>query len=370
MFGAQLNAFSNLDLTVLRLSALKGKLEPSLALYADVILNPVFPQGEFDRQKKLQLAAIKREKVSGFSSGERVLPALLYGNEHAYGGSLTGSGTEESVSKLSRGDLVKFHDSWFHPNNATLIIVGDTTMAEIRPRLEKLFAAWKQGTAPTKNIARVSVPEKAGVYLLDRPGALQSDIFVGQVAPPRNSPDEIGLETVNTVLGSDFGARINMNLREDKHWSYGATSILFGARGQQPLVTYAPVQSDKTKEALEELNKEFHGIVGQRPASPAELERAQKSMTLSLPGSNETVGEVGNKVLDMVRFGLPDDYYPSFVTKVRSLQVSSINDTAKSILRPDNLVWVVVGDLGKIEPGIRQLGLGDIKFLDADGKPK
>ncbi len=368
MLGAQLNAFSNLDLTVLRLSALKGKLEPSLELYADVILNPVFPQGELDRQKNLQLAAIKREKVTGVLLAQRVLPALLYGNEHAYGGSLTGSGTEASVSKLTRNDLVKFHDAWFHPNNATLIIVGDTTMAEIRPKIEKLFASWKPGTAPVKSIGRVSVPQKSAVYLLDRPGALQSDIFVGQVAPPRNSPDEISLETVNAILGSDFGARINMNLREDKHWSYGATSILFAARGQQPLLTYAPVQSDKTKEALDELNKEFHGIVGQRPASPAELERAQKTMTLSLPGSNETINELGGRALDMVRFGLPDDYYQSFVTKVRSLQVSGINDTAKSILHPDNLVWVVVGDRSKIEPGIRQLGLGDIKLLDADGK--
>jgi zinc protease len=160
-----------------------------------------------------------------------------------------------------------------------------------------------------------------------------------------------------------------MNLREDKHWSYGAVSILFPARGQQPLLTYAPVQSDKTKEALAELSKEFRGIVSDRPPTEAELQRAQNTMTLKLPGSHETIDEVGNSILEIVRFGLPDDYYDTFVRKVQSLNVQAVTDTAKSTIRPDNLVWVVVGDRSKIEAPIRELGLGEVKFLDADGNP-
>jgi zinc protease len=369
MLGAQLGASSNLDVSIVRLSALKAKLDPSLALYADVILNPAFPQEDFARQQKLQLAAIQREKVTGIAMGLRVLPALLYGKGHSYGNSLTGSGTEESVAKLTREDLVKFHQTWFRPNNGTLVVVGDTTLAELTPKLEKLFAGWQKHDVPAKNISRVQFPEKPVVYIMDRPGALQSDILVAQVAPPRSSPDQIAIETMNTIFGSDFGARINMNLREDKHWSYGATSILFSARGQQPFLAYAPVQSDKTKESLDELNKEFHGIVGSRPPVAAELQRAQNSMTLKLPGSRETINEVGSSILEQVQFGLPDDYYQTFAGKVRSLSVASVTDTAKSTIRPDNLVWVVVGDRAKIEAGIRQLNLGELKFLDANGNP-
>jgi zinc protease len=369
MLGAQLGASSNLDVTTVRLSALKAKLDLSLALYADVILNPAFPQEDFARQQKLQLAAIQREKVTGISMGLRVLPALLYGKGHSYGNSLTGSGTEESVAKLTREDLVKFHQTWFRPNNGTLVVVGDTTLAELTPKLEKLFAGWQKHDVPAKNISRVQFPDKPIVYIMDRPGALQSDIIVGQVAPPRNSPDQIAIETMNTIFGSDFGARINMNLREDKHWSYGATSFIMGARGQQPFLAYAPVQSDKTKESLDELNKEFHGIVGSRPPVAAELQRAQNSMTLKLPGSRETINEVGSSILEQVQFGLPDDYYQTFAGKVRSLNVSSVTDAAKSTIRPDNLVWVVVGDRAKIEAGIRQLNLGEVKFLDANGNP-
>src|SRR5439155_14598206 len=329
--------FSNLDTSVVRLSALKTKLDPSLALYADVILNPTFPQEDFERQQKLQLAAIQREKVTGIAMGLRVLPALLYGKGPSYGNPLTGSGTVEAVSKLTREDLVKFHQTWFHPNNGTLIVVGDTTIAEITPKLNQLFDNWPKRDVPAKNISRVNYPAKPVVYIMDRPGALQSDILVGEVAPPRNNPDQIAIETMNSIFGADFGARINMNLREDKHWSYGALSILFPARGQQPLLTYAPVQSDKTKEALAELSKEFRGIVSDRPPTEAELQRAQNTMTLKLPGSHETIDEVGNSILDIVQFGLPDDYYDTFVRNVQSLNVHAVTDTAKSTIRHDNL---------------------------------
>jgi zinc protease len=369
LLGAQLRATSSLDASVVLLSALKAKLDSSLALYADVILNPAFPREDFARRQKLQLAAIQREKVTGASMGLRVLPALLYGKGHSYGNPLTGSGTEESVAKLTREDLIKFHDTWFRPNNATLIIVGDTTMAEITPKIEKIFAGWTKRDVPAKNIGRVQFPAKPVVYIIDRPGALQSDIMVAQVAPPRNSPQQIAIETMDSIFGSDFGARINMNLREDKHWSYGARTIMLAARGQQPFIAYAPVQSDKTKESLDELNKEFHGIVSDRPPTAAELQRAQNSMTLKLPGSRETIDELGSSILEQVQFGLPDDYYETFSRKVRSLDVPAVTDAAKSTIRADNLVWVVVGDRAKIEASVRQLGLGEVKFLDADGNP-
>ncbi|MFN7995270.1 MAG: pitrilysin family protein [Bryobacteraceae bacterium] len=367
--GAQIRAYSSLDTSTVYLSALKNNLDRSLELYADVVLHPVFPESDFKRQQKQQLAAIQREKVQPFAMALRVFPGLLYGSKHAYGVPLTGSGTEETVSKLTREDLVKFHQTWFRPNDSTLIVVGDTTLAELTPKLEKLFDGWRRADVPKKNIATVEYPAKPAVYLIDRPGSQQSVIIAGSVAPPRNNPDEIAIEAMNNVLGGNFGARINMNLREDKHWSYGAQTALIGARGQRPFVVFAPVQTDKTRESLAEINKEVRGIIGDRPATPAELAKVQANETLSLPGSRETIGEVGNSINELVEYGLPDNYYDKYAGRVRALKTSDIEAAAKRVVRPDNLVWVVVGDRSKIEAGVRELNFGEVKFLDADGKP-
>jgi zinc protease len=160
-----------------------------------------------------------------------------------------------------------------------------------------------------------------------------------------------------------------MNLREDKHWSYGASTALAGTRGQRPFYAYAPVQTDKTKEAMIELDKEFRGIIGPRPPTPEELAKAQASQTLRLPGSQETNGAVAQSIQNIVQFGLPDDYYQTYPSKVRSLTTADLADAAKTLVRPDNMVWVVVGDRAKIEAGIRELGFGEVQLLDADGNP-
>jgi zinc protease len=369
LLGAQLRAYSNLDTSTVFLSALKSNLDRSLELYADVILHPAFPQSDFLRLQKQRIAGIQREKVTPIPMALRVFPGLLYGSGHAYGNPLTGSGTEASVSKLTRDDLVKFHDTWFKPNDATLIVVGDTTLAELTPKLEKLLDGWKSGPVPTKNIAAVEYRPKPVVYLLDRPGALQSLILAGEIAPPKNNPNEIAVEAMNDILGGAFGARINMNLREDKHWSYGASSFLYDARGQRPFVVFAPVQTDKTKESLAEIDKELRGILTTKPPTADELAKVQANETLSLPGSRETISEVGNSITELVEFGLPDDYYDKYAGRVRALTIADMQAQAKSVVRPDNLVWVVVGDRAKIEAGVRELNLGELKFLDADGKP-
>jgi zinc protease len=368
MLGAELQASSNLDLSTVSLSALKTKLDPSLELFADVILNPVFPEEDFKRQQKQQLAAIEREQNTPVQMALRVFPGLLYGPGHAYGNPLTGSGTKASVSKMMREDLVKFHQTWFRPNNATLIVAGDTTLAELAPKLEKLFAGWKQGQVPKKNIKSVPLTAKSVVYLMDKPGALQSVIIAGQIAPATANPKEIAIEAMNDGFGGMFSSRLNGNLREDKHWSYGARSLLWAARAQRPFIALAPVQTDKTKESMVEMNKEFHDILGKRPISAEELASIQANETLSLPGSRETLNEVGASISDLVQYGLPDDYYETFAGKVRALKTTDVDDAAKTVIHPDNLIWVVVGDRSKIEAGIRELGLGEMKLLDAEGK--
>jgi len=368
LLGADLRANSNLDLSTVRMSALKSKVDPSLELFADVILNPSFPDADFKRQQKLQLAGIEREKTRPVQMALRVFPGLLYGPKHAYGNPLTGSGTADSVSKMSREDLAKFHDVWIRPNNSTLIVVGDATLAEVTPKLEKFLAGWKAGKVPAKNIGTVQQAAKSAVYLIDKPGALQSVIIAGHVAPPTNNPKEIAIEAMNDALGGTFAARLNMNLRENKHWSYGAQSLLWAARGQRPFIAFAPVQTDKTKESLAEMNKELHDILSQRPLTIAELEQVQASETLSLPGSRETIDEVAQSIADLVHFGLPDDYYETFAGKVRALKTSDVNDAAKMVVHPDNMIWVVVGDRAKVEAGIKELNLGELRLMDADGK--
>jgi zinc protease len=368
MLGATLRGSSNLDLSFISLSALTSKLDPSLDLFADVVLHPSYPEKEVKREQKLALAAIEREQNTPATIALRVLPALLYGAGHPYGNPLTGSGTAESVAKLTREDLVKFHDTWIHPNNSTLIIVGDTTLKEVTPKLEKLFAGWKSGEAPAKDVKTVAVASKSAVYLIDKPGALQSVIVAGVVAPPRANPDEIAIEAMNDSLGGMFGARLNMNLREDKHWSYGVRTVLRDARSQRPFYAAAPVQTDKTKESLVEMNKEFRGIVGKHPVGDDELARIQANETLKLPGSRETLTALAQSIVDLVQFGLPDDYYDTYAGKVRALKTSDVNDAAKELVRPDNLIWIVVGDRAKIEAGVRELNLGEFHLMNTDGK--
>ena len=367
--GARLGAGSDLDASQVYLSTLKENLDASLDIFADVILNPTFPQADFDRMQKQQLARIQQEKASPFTMALRVLPLLVYGKGHAYATQFTGTGTEASVSKLRREDLEKFHQTWFKPNNATLVIVGSTTLSEIKPKLEKLFSAWPRGDVPKKNIGTVQLPAAPRVYILDKPGALQSIILSGEVAPPKSDPADIAMETMNTVLGGSFTSRINMNLREDKHWSYGAGSVLIGTQAQRPFIAYAPVQTDKTKESISEIIKELRGVITDRAPTAAELSKAQDIQTLTLPGSWETMGAVAGSIGELIRYNLPDDYYATFPSKVRALTTGDVSSAAKAVVRPEGITWVVVGDRAKIEAGIKELHLGEIGYIDSDGNP-
>jgi zinc protease len=368
--GATLGAGSRLDVSSVSLETLREQLDPALALYADVILHPAFPKADFERLRKQRLVQIQREKADPIGMALRVLPRVIYGDGHAYANPWTGSGTEASTAKITRESLVEFHRTWFKPNHATLVIVGDATMAELKPRLERLFAAWRPGDVPRKNIAAVTPSARPQVYLLDKPGSEQTVVIAGNPAPPKSNPDEPAIETMNAVLGSDFGSRLNMNLREDKHWSYGAGSFIRDARGPRPFIAYAPVQTDKTKESIVELQKELREMVTGRPVLPAELDRAKASLTLTLPGTWETIGAVAGTIDEIVAFGLDDRYFDTYADKVRAQTPASVTSAATRTVLPDHLVWVIVGDRARIESGLRSLDLGEIHLVDADGNPR
>ncbi|MFL5560480.1 MAG: M16 family metallopeptidase [Gemmatimonadaceae bacterium] len=368
--GVNLNSGADLDVNRVSMSALKDKLDPALALYADVILHPAFPQSDLDRVKQNTLANIEQEKVQPFSMGLRVLPLLLYGAGHAYGQPLTGSGTEQSVKAITRDDLVTFHRTWFKPNHGTIVAVGDITMPDLKAKLEHAFAGWTPGETPTKKINTVAARSRKTVYLLDRPGADQSYVLAGELIAPKANADEIPFELFNDAFGGAFVSRINMNLREDKHWSYGSFSFPIDARGQRMWMVMAPVQTDKTKESLSEVVKELKSAVTDRPLTTAEINDAKDRQIKTLAGRWETGAAVSGALGEIVTYGLPDDYYTTYADQVRGASEAAVNAAARKFVSNDQMVWVVIGDRAKVESGIRELGLGDIVLLDADGRPK
>jgi len=366
--GASFGATTNLDGAFVNMNVLSPTLPQALGLYADLVLHPSFPQADFERLQRDRIAAIGREKTVPRAMALRVLPGLLYGKDHAYGLPLTGTGTESAVARMTRADLVRYHQAWFKPGNATLLVVGDTTMAALKPLLEKAFAGWQPGAVPQKNVARVAQPDRTVIYLLDRPGALQSEIVGAQLAPPRNSPDAVALNLLNDVFGGTFSSRLNMNLREDKHWSYGVGSSLVAAVGQRILFSASPVQTDRTAPALRELVREYAGIAGARPITGPELKAAQDNETLGLPGAFETIAQLSNGYATILQYRLPEDYYNTYTDKVLAVAPAGLNALAARIILPKQQVWIVVGDMSKVETEVRGLGLGEVRKIDADGQ--
>ena len=368
--GVNLDAGADLDVIRVSMSSLKDKLDQALGIYSDVILHPALTNGDLDRVRKIQLADIQQEKVQPVGMALRVLPILLYGTDHAYGQPLTGTGTEASVNAMTRGDLVKFHDTWFKPNHGTLVAVGDVSMGELTAKLERTFAGWKPGDVPAKKVADLTSKPRQNVYLLDRPGADQSMVLAGQLVAPKANADEIPFQLFNDAFGGAFVSRINMNLREDKHWSYGSFSFPIDARGPRMWVVVAPVQTDKTKESVAEAVKELQQVVMDKPMTAAEIAAAKDRMIKGLAGRWETSAAVAGALGEIVTFGLPDDYYVTYSDRVRQATDTQVNAAARKFVDPTRLTWVVIGDRAKIEAGIRELKLGEVVLLDAEGQPK
>jgi zinc protease len=346
---------------------LKDNLEESLQLFGDVVLNPTFPASEMPRLRSELLTNIQQEKSQPMGMALRVIPGILYGEDHPYAQPLTGSGTEASVKAITQQGLESWHQQWFRPNNATLIAVGDTSAADMKGRIERLFRNWRPGEIPQRDIARVPPRDLDTIYLIDRPGAVQSIIFAGLLIAPMNNPREVAIEAMNDVLGGQFSARINMNLREQKSWSYGARSMITTTAAQRPWLVYAPVQMDKTAPALAEIHRELSEFLGERPASDEELERIKRSNVLSLAGRWETNGKILDDLSTIVAQGLEDSYWNDYPAKLLDLSREDVNSAAEATLELNQITWVVVGDRARVERELRELGLGSIQLLDTEG---
>ncbi len=368
--GAQINAGSGLDTSSVSLSALSSQITPSLALYADIVRNPAFRADDTARIRGQWLAHIAQEKTQPRAIALRTLPPLIYGDGHAYAIPFTGSGTEQAINALTDTDLRGYVAAWLRADNAKILVAGDTTLDAIIPELDAVFGDWKSPAAPLpkKNIATVAAPAHPRVFLVDKPGAQQSLILAGIVAPSTKAKNDLEIETMSDAFGGTFTSRLNMNLREDKHWAYGAFSFLVNAVGQRPFLLYAPVQTDKTAESAAEVLREAREVVGKRPLTHDEIEKIKLGDVRSMPGEYQTTGSVLGAMNQIVVYDRPDDYVQTLKQHTEAVSHKDVQAAATEIIHPDAFTWVIVGDLKKIEKPVRALNIGEVKVLDAEGR--
>ncbi|MEQ1743836.1 MAG: pitrilysin family protein [Saprospiraceae bacterium] len=367
MLGASLSTTSDLDYGYVGLNALRQSLDPSLDLMADVVLNPAFPEADFTRLKNQQISGIQNEKKQPTGMVIRVLPELLYGKDHPYGMPMSGTGNEESVAAFTLDDVRGFYNRWVKPNNATIVVTGDITMPELVEKLEKRFGTWAKGDVPKKVIPEVTSANRNKIFLIDRPESQQSFILATHLTKPYGQLDETAIEQMNNVLGGDFTSRINMNLREDKHWSYGARSGIMNTAGQRPFFVMAPVQTDKTSESIKEAIKEINQYVGEKPMTQAEFDKTKQNTVMAMSGMWETNGAVNGSTLEVVKYGLKDDYWKTYSQRVQNLTLKDVQGVAKTVVQPGEISWVMAADAEKVAPGLEKLGMEVIQ-LDASGK--
>ncbi|WP_155837106.1 M16 family metallopeptidase [Paraburkholderia mimosarum] len=368
--GAIMGVSCGLDTCSAFLDTLNDQLKPSLALFADIVRNPAFKADDIERVRAQRLAHIAQEKADPGSLAGRMLPPLLYGQDHAYSIPFTGTGSEASIKSLTADDLEAFRRDWLRPDNVKILVAGDTTLKEITPQLDAVFGDWRAPSAPLpkKNIEKVADQAKPRVFLIDRPKAPQSLILAGLLAPSSKAINVMDIDIANGAFGGTFTSRLNMNLREEKRWSYGAHSGLVDAVGQRPFQMYASVQADKTIESALEMEKEAVAIGGAKPLTAQEVDKVRSFKLRCLPGSFETTGSVIGAVYSIVEYGRPDDYVQTLEQRIEAVSVSSAQVAIDEIVKPRALTWVIVGDLNKIEQPVRELGLGKVHVLDAEGR--
>ncbi len=362
--GADLGAGSGIDASALRLHVPVARLADALPIMADVALRPTFPKDELERLRKERLTSLLQSRDDPATIAALAFSRVLYGPVHRYGTAT--AGTAETIKAFTPDDLRAYYAATFRPNNATLVVAGDITPDAVMPLLESSFGAWKvPGGAPARpTLPAVQEPATRTVYLIDKPGAAQSQIRIGRIGVPRSTPDYFPIEVLNTILGGSFSSRLNMNLREEHGYAYGAGSNFDMRASAGPFFAAAGVQTDKTSEALKEFFKELAEI--RKPIPADELARAKNYVALRFPGGFETTGDISQKLEDQLVYRLSDDYFSKYVQNIQAVTAADVQRVAEKYIQPERLVVVVVGDRKTIEPGIRALNLGPIKIMTID----
>jgi len=363
--GSNLGFGSGLDSSLASLSALKDNLPATLDLAKEALVHPTFPVAEIDRIKKQTLASIIQEENRPASIAYRNIGKLLYGEGHPYGKPLTGSGVSETIAAITRADILDVHARAINPANLTFAVAGDINLNELVELLESKFGDWtSENDAGLKALTQVALPQTRTIYLIDKPNAQQSYIVAGQLLPPTATDEEIALNYMNYAIGGSFTARLNMNLREDKSWSYGVRTRLGDAKGQRAMLVTAPVQTDKTAESMAEIVREYADYLSTKPITEDELAKGKASKTLRLPGQFETLGALKGGVADIVSYDRDLNYLNELPMLLDRPTLSQVQEKAQTYIKPDQWTWLIVGDLAKIEAPIRDLNLGNVVVMD------
>lgn len=361
--GANIGTSSSWDSTGVSLQTLTRNLDKAIDIYADIVQNAAYPASEVESLKRRLLVGLRQQRSNPNAISDVVYNKVLY-RDHPYGR----SNSEAAINAISRDDLVAYYGSTYRPNNATLIVVGSFDKTALKDKLEKAFGGWKSGDVSARTIGSAQPLEKAGIYIVDRPNSAQSVVSIGQIGVDRLNPDYYPLVVMNTILGGGFTSRINMNLREDKGYTYGARSGFTFRRGAGPFQAGGDIQTAVTKEAIIELMKELNDIRGGRPVTQKELDYNKQSLIRRFPSGFETVGQISGQLANLVTYGLPDSYFNDYISKVNAVTVADVNRVAKQYLDPSKMAIVIVGDRKTVEPGLKELGY-PITILDVEGKP-
>ena len=344
----------------------KDKFAPTLAIVADMVENPTFPQAALDRIRSRTIVSLTqaRDRTSGIAAV--VFPKVLYTTNHPYGRSTS----EASVNAITRDDLVAFHKSYFEPAHAVITVVGDVNPDDVKRALEQAFSGWKAGgSMPSFNYPEVTPPKSTAIYLVDKPGAAQSTFALGAPGPARNTPDYYALRVMNEMLGVLFQSRLNHNIREVKGFSYGVTSSFAYGRGPGPFRAGGDIVTAKTDSALIEFMKELKDIRGPRPPTDDELAQAKASLVQSLPEVFESVNGVNGGIATIYTQGLPEDYYQQFIRAVNAVTKDDVVRVAQKYIDPDHLALLIVGDREKIEAPLIATRIAPVIRLDINGDP-
>ena len=358
--GAEIGSQASMDRTAVTLAALTPNLAPSLDLLADVVKNPAFAPAEVERLRAQQLAGIAQELTVPQAIAYRTLPRVLFGEGHPYGKPLTGSGDPKAVAAVTRDDLRRFHASWIRPDNAEIFAVGDLPLAQLVPMLEARFGDWRAPAGAIRGVKAFTATPPAArqrIVLIDRPQSPQSVILAGANLPLKGSDDIVPLTAANEALGGNFLSRLNMDLRETKGWSYGVNGRPNLFEQAVPYIISAPVQADRTGESVAAILSNIREFTTSKGITQTELERAVNGNTRGLSGSFETAGAVLGALRTNALYKRPDNYYETLAARYRTLQAPALDTTARAVIRPQDMVFVIVGDAAKIRPQLEKLGL-------------
>jgi zinc protease len=364
--GASLSVGSSFDGSFVGLSTLTKSLDKALELYADVIVHPTFPEKEFDRLRNQRLTALVQQRDQPTTIANNAFSFILYGPNHPYGSNP--GGTEGSIGTMKRDDLEKFYQSYYRPNNSTLLVVGKVTMKEIQPKLERALAHWKPSDVPKFTLPDAPKVAERKIYLIDKPGAAQSEFRIGYPALARNTPDFFPVVVMNRALGGQFTSRINLNLREKHGYTYGARSAFSFQKGPGPFTASAGVVTDKSDSALREFLYELD-LMRKDGMSADELEYVKKGIIGSFALTFETPSQIASILQNVILYGLPEDYYNTYLQRIDAVTAADVQRVAEKYLDTSTMAVVIVGDLATIKNPILAGNFGEVVVCDLDGRP-